>query len=347
MSMAQGVRLLLMVPMLCGWSLAQQSMAPATPLSPATDMHLDVVVTAKNGVPVAQLQQKDFTLFDNKASEPITSFREMGREAPVEAIFVVDAVNVNAITMSYERLELDKYLNADGGKLAIPTSLAVLTDKGVQAQGGGSRDGKMLARSMDAIVTGLRSIGRSTGFYGAEERMNLSLSSLRALMDQQAKRPGRKLLIWISPGWPLLSGVGVELTGKEHEQVFANVVDLSTRLRQARITLYIVDPLGMNEGMQRRVYYQNFTKGIVKPGQTDEGDLGLQVLAMQTGGLVLNSSNDLAGLMKQAADDASAYYEITFVPAPGERRQEYHQIEIKVGQPGLTARTRQGYYAQP
>jgi hypothetical protein len=26
---------------------------------------------------------------------------------------------------------------------------------------------------------------------------------------------------------------------------------------------------------------------------------------------------------------------------------EYHQLQIKLAKPGLTARTRQGYYAQP
>jgi VWFA-related protein len=344
MSIAKGVRLLLMVPTLCGWSLAQQGAPPPTP---ATDLPLDVVVTAKNGVPVAQLQQKDFTLFDNKAPQAITSFRALSKEAPVEAIFVVDAVNVPAITVSYERQELDKYLNANGGKLAMPTSLAVLTDKGVQAQGGGSLDGKMLAQSLDQIEAGLRSIGRSTGFYGAEERLDISQSALNLLIDQRAKRPGRKLLIWISPGWPLLSGIGVDLTTKQQEAVFARVVNLSTRLRVAGITLYVVDPLGENEGMLRRVYYRNFTKGIVKPSQTDEGDLALQVLATQSGGLVLNSSNDLAGLMKQAVDDASAFYEIRFAPSPGEHAREYHSIDVRVDQPGLTARTRQGYYAQP
>jgi VWFA-related protein len=344
MSIAKGVRLLLMVPMLYGWSLAQESAAPPMPV---TDLHLDVVVTAKNGVPVAQLQQKDFTLFDNKAPQAITSFRALGKEAPVEAIFVIDAVNLGAVAMSYERDQLNKFLLANGGELARPTSLAVLTDTGIEAQGGGTRDGKILAQSLDRIETGLRSVGRSTGFYGAEERLDISLKSFRLLLDQESKRPGRKLMIWISPGWPLLSGVRVDLTSKQQAGIFAEIVDLSTRLRQANVTLYAVDPLGTNEGMERRVYYQSFTKGISKPGQTDAGDLGLQVLATQSGGLVLNSSNDITALMKQAVDDASAFYEITFAPSPGEHAREYHSIDVRVDQPGLTARTRQGYYAQP
>jgi hypothetical protein len=41
------------------------------------------------------------------------------------------------------------------------------------------------------------------------------------------------------------------------------------------------------------------------------------------------------------------YYEISFEPAPGAQRDEYHHLEIRIAKPGLNARTRQNYYAQP
>ena len=36
-----------------------------------------------------------------------------------------------------------------------------------------------------------------------------------------------------------------------------------------------------------------------------------------------------------------------FDPAQSEKTDEYHQLEIRVAKTGLTARTRQGYYAHP
>jgi len=45
--------------------------------------------------------------------------------------------------------------------------------------------------------------------------------------------------------------------------------------------------------------------------------------------------------------DTEAYYELSFDPPPGDRRDEYHHLEIQVAKPGLIARTRQGYYSQP
>jgi len=96
---------------------------------------LDVVVTPKSGAPVSGLQQRDFTLLDNKVPQTITSFEAMdGRQAPIEIVLVIDAVNVGYENLAYERSEIDKFLRAEGGNLAHPTSFAVLSDTGIKMQ---------------------------------------------------------------------------------------------------------------------------------------------------------------------------------------------------------------------
>ena len=173
------------------------------------------------------------------------------------------------------------------------------------------------------------------------------MKALGEIAIREADRPGRKLILWISPGWPLLSGPRIELTSKQQDQLFATIVGLSTQLRQARITLYSIDPLGSGEGVGRTFYYQEFLKGVSKENQVVVGDLSLQVLATQSGGLALSSSNDVVSLLQQCMADTEAYYAISFDPAPADHRDEYHSLEIRLSKPGLTARTRQGYYAQP
>jgi VWFA-related protein len=174
-----------------------------------------------------------------------------------------------------------------------------------------------------------------------------SLKGLLTLVDVEAKVPGRKLMIWISPGWPLLSGPRIQLTTKDEEKILSSVVTISRLLRQADVTLYSVDPRGVNGPLINRFYYQQFVKGVSKSSQVDNADLSLQVLATQSGGLVLNGSNDIPAFMQQCVDDASAYYEMTFAPAPAEGPSDFHSIEVRVAQPGLTVRTREGYYPQP
>ena len=81
--------------------------------------------------------------------------------------------------------------------------------------------------------------------------------------------------------------------------------------------------------------------------RTQYGLKAMQVLAVQTGGRALNSSNDVAGEIARCATDADAFYVLTFDGLAGDGPNEYHALEVKIGKPGLTVRTRSGYYAQP
>jgi hypothetical protein len=62
---------------------------------------------------------------------------------------------------------------------------------------------------------------------------------------------------------------------------------------------------------------------------------------------VLNSSNDLTAEIAKYAADATSFYVLSFKAARADRANEYHAIGINVDKPGITARTRTGYYAQP
>ncbi len=327
---------------------AQQS-SPANKPNPDF-VYLDVVVTPKSGPPVSGLQQQDFTILDNKVPRPINSFREFsGKPAPVEVVLVVDDVNTGLEHVAYERSEINRFLRADAGHLALPTALAFLTDSGMKLQETFSSDGNALSAALDQYPASLHTIVRSSGIYGAVERFQISLEALLQLANREVGRPGRKFILWVSPGWPLLSGPGVEeqIDDKQRQQIFANVVQLSTLLRQAQITLYSIDPLGSSDFAGRAFYWQSFVKGISKPYQADWGDIALQVLAVQSGGLALTISNDITASLKQCVADAQAYYVISFAPSLDQKRDEYHHVEVRVAKSGVEARTRQGYYSQP
>lgn len=331
----------------CGsLALAQQAALPAQP-GPHR-IHLDVVVTPKSGAPVGGLQKEDFTLFDNKAARPIASFEARTVQAgPVEVVVVLDAVNTDLSDLSYERDQVDKFLRADGGHLAYPTSLAIFTDTATQLLQESTRDGNALSAALDANGIEHRVVTRSAGFWGADERLSLSLNGLSQIAARESTRPGRKVILWISPGWPYLSGPREDLDNAQRQQLFAQVTSMSTQLRLAGITLYSVDSLGAGENVGAEYYYEEFVKGVAKADQVEAGDLALQVLAVQSGGLAVNAGNDIVSHLQQCIADVGPYYEISFVAPPAEHVNEYHQIEVKVDRGGLTARTRAGYYAQP
>jgi len=318
-------------------------------------MTLDVVVTDKSGKPVAGLQQEDFTLLDNKQPVKILSFRGVDGGAavadrPVEVILLFDEINTVFSKMASAREQVKKYLQKFNGELPVPYSIAYVTPRGLMMEETPTRDANALVANLDRIGNGLRAITSSQGASGAAERQQWSLSYLRGLAKELADRPGRKLAIWISPGWPMRTGPGMYLSAKDKQWLFDAIVALSGDLRVADITLYHVDPQGMDvadAGGMRSFYYTEFLNGVKTPEQAQNGNLSLQVLAVQSGGRVLNSGNDVARDIATCVADANAYYAVTFDSLPGDGPNEYHAIEIKLGKRGLKTLTRTGYYTQP
>lgn len=316
----------------------------------ANNISLDVVVTPKSGSPVSGLSQRDFTLLDNNVPQTITSFQALSSgEAPAEIIVLIDAVNAKPETVAYERNQVGKFFKANGGRLRHPTTFAIFTDADTHIHPDFTTDGNALMTLLNDATVSLRNILPSAGFEGATERIQLSLKAMETIAALEAPRPGRKLVLWISPGWPLLSRPGemIQFTSLQLQQMFASIVSLSTQLRQARITLYSIDPLGTQDIGFRTTAYAAYLKGVSKPKNVEPGNMALQVFAVHSGGLVLNSGNDLAELLQKSLTDTEAYYEISFQASPAGQRDEYHHLEIRLTKPGLTARTRQNYYAQP
>jgi VWFA-related protein len=314
-----------------------------------------VQVTDKSGASVRGLQKQDFTLLDDKRPQEIVSFHAIdgqGEDAhtgnvradnapngngdnasvsdSVEIILVIDAVNTSFQTVANERDQIKKFLLRNGGKLEKPVSLIIFSDKSTDVQNGGSRDGNGLAKLLDEKAIGLRSITRSQGFYGAEERFQMALQTMSSLATYEEARPGRKLM----------------LCTKDSQRLFNSIVATSNDLRRARVTVYSIDPLGMTDFVRSK-YYEEFVKGVTSSSGAWFGNIGLQVLAIQTGGKVLNSTNDITSAIADCAADADVFYVLSFDAARADHPNEYHAIGITVDKPGIKARTRTGYYAQP
>jgi VWFA-related protein len=329
---------------------------PSTPPPGGMDrrMTLVVQVTDKSGAAVRGLQKQDFSLLDDKQPKDILSFHAVDSTASqasdprVELVLVIDAVNVPRQAVGDERMELKKFLLRNGGKLAMPMSLVVFTDTGTKVQKGFSRDGNALASLYDQFNTGLPYGSASQGLSGALDRFNKSMQALTSLLAGEGTRPGRKLIIWFSAGWPLLSGPQADPSSKDKQRFFDSIVSTSASLRRGHITLYSIDPLGTsNAGKFNTFSYKGFLKGVTDPKHALPGNLALPVLAVQSGGRVVNSTNDLAGAIADCVADADAYYLISFDGAQANQANEYHDLGVTVGKPGVTVRTRTGYYAQP
>lgn len=321
---------------------------PLPAVSPASKgIRLNVVVDTKWGQPVTDLRRQDFVVLDNKSPRPITSFKVMTpAQEQVEVILVFDAVNIPYATVSYVRHELTKFLLAGDAKLAFPTTLAVLTDNGVMIANGFSTNGKAISGALAHHIIGLREINLYSQ-WSDRERQKICLAYLHELLAYAARLPGRKLFVWISPGWPLESGPQNYITPKTERIVFDNIVSLSTSLRRHNVTFYTVNPIGAGVSMMHANYYMIFLGAVTGPQNVQLGNLSLQVLSTQSGGLVFEANNDIAAMIRKCLLDAKSWYSLRFDPPPAGRPNQFHRITVKLGKPGFVVRTRNGYYANP
>jgi VWFA-related protein len=342
----------------------------------------------KQNGPVSGLELKDFTLLDNKKSQTILGFHaEDGsaqtKEMPPEVILVLDAVNSSFEQASFARQQTAKFLTQNGGHLTYPTTIALFSKEGLRIQPRPSTDGSALAALLDQASVSIQAAGSAEGGYGDIGRFQLSVKTLAGIAENQANRPGRKVLIWIGPGWPTFSGSNFASTAQDRERLFTVIVEISTQLREAHMVLYSISPLdpakgsavvsmpatgsarvptlpmpgseassaprtvGGNVGQVEEPSYKEFLKGVKSAKQVDSGNLALQVLVVQSGGRILSPNNNLLGQFADCLADLSSFYTISFDPPHAEHADEYHELKVLVNKPGLTARTNSGYYNQP
>lgn len=332
---------------------AQASSAPTQvaqagkPASKDQTITINVEVTDKSGQHIRGLTASDFTVFDSRQPQKILGFRPLDSKASppdqVHVVIVLDTINTDFNVVARQREELATFLKQDGGELANPTSIAVLADRGLRLEKASTCDGNVLLAALNKGGSALRIVGRDTGYYGAAERLEMSLNQLGQLAAFESAQPGRKMLLFISPGWPLLPYAADQSDLKQRTWVFNTLVGLTNGLRQGNITLYALDPFDL--GRTNPFYYQSYLKGVAFAKDAEYPNLALQVLAEHSGGEVLTTGRDITDGLNTAVRDANASYELSFESAPGGRVDQYHALQVRLDQPNAAVRTTAGYYA--
>ena len=344
-------------------------------------IQLDVVVSDKQGSPVSGLEMKDFTVLDNKTPQNVLSFlsgQSGGHLQPgnsVEIILLLDLVNTPFEQAAATQAEMVKFLQQNGGHLAYPTSIAIFSNDNLRLQPTPSTDGNHLAAALNATA---HAIGSTVSHLDEVARFQLSLRTLLSIAQNEAKTPAHKILIWTGPGWPLLVGSKYGASPQDRQRYFDVIVAASTALREAHLALYSVSLRGAVKGgasaiappqpyytpnaeapMQSRPSvprasdavdgssYKEFLKEVKNAREANSGALALQVFAVQSGGRVLDPGNGLTGQLARCVEDAAAFYRISFHPDPAVHADDYHELKVEIGRPGLVARTSAGFYNQP
>jgi VWFA-related protein len=315
-------------------------------------MRLDVVVTDKSGNPVAGLDAKDFTLQDDGKPQTIAAFKASDGKAldgapgnpdsRVSVFLVMDTVNSGLVDLSFMREEIEKFLRQNGGQLLQPTTVLLLTDAGFETVGETSQDGNKLADAVHAIQSQVHTIHSAAGREAQIERYQLSGKALAAIAAREATAPGRKMMIWIGPGWPILRATGTTYSAREHELNYDAIASLLNQLREARMVL-------CSAGGGGAFAVQDLMTPVKSPMEATAANLALQVLALESGGRTLDAGNRShpAKQLNACMQELGAYYTLTFKPPAGEKPYSYRALKVTVDRHGMKVNTNAGYYAEP
>jgi VWFA-related protein len=335
---------------------------------------LNISVTNGSGTPVTGLQSQDFTLMKDETSERITSFREVRGGAnnhTDHVVLVLDAVNNSAKDIATDKKEIENYLKRGRENLPYQTSIAVVAESGITVSDP-SQDRAVVLRDLDTFGSGLHIMGCADDVNPNEsfvavwmpgavskidssrqlsclnQRFVRSVSALRKLAVREENNPGRVILIWIGPGWPLLNNPQYRPDDEAVKQnLFDNLVDVLQALNEAQVTLDVLAPTGILRKTELDSGHGFVAgKGVEKEEDARAEDFSPQALARQSGGRVMIYGKNIREGISECITDLDSYYTLTFNSAPAAKPGEYHSLAVKVDKSGLSVRTNSTYYAE-
>jgi Ca-activated chloride channel family protein len=156
-------------------------------------------------------------------------------------------------------------------------------------------------------------VNGSTSLYNA---IYIALKNLRRNRATHASDIRRQAVVVLSDGDDTSSLI-------EYEEV----LDLAKRSETA------IYAIGLRQGSEGRREFK-------------EAEFVLRQLSQETGGRVFfpTAASELARIYEQIAEELSSQYSLAYSSKNPHRNGAWRRIAVRIARPGLTARTRQGYY---
>jgi VWFA-related protein len=316
---------------------------------------LDMVVTDQKGNVVTDLKQDDFRV--TEANEPqtilhfdaagshatptdvnINSTAELDALAPAAPVNIIllDEFNTRFEDMAFARYSLKKFLERQPGKLSTPTMLIAVDLQHFTVLHDYTQNKEDLLQALDHHLVAYPWAVHNYSWLA--ERYATAFITLRRVAEAVIGHPGHKNMIWIGRGFPNLNMANFPVDTQN--RVDNAVQDCVNVLRDARITLYTIDPAGLQSNTQAYGSDSELTDPF-------GGNYQFAKLAVATGGRPLYGRSDVDAEIKTAIRDGSSFYTLTYRPTNDSNDpRKFRRIRVTVSRPGLTVYTREGYYLQ-
>jgi VWFA-related protein len=178
-----------------------------------------------------------------------------------------------------------------------------------------------------------------------------SLAALRTVVGAMATLPGRKSILYFSEALPLTDAVKPKFEALIHE---AN---------RDNITFYAVDAAGLRVHSEEARLARNvnvagdqgigdaqrgggaWTKDIERQSDllSSRPAAVLGRLAGETGGFLIDNTNDLTSGFARMQQERTTYYLLAYQPTNTSTNGKFRKVKVKVKRSGVTVRSRPGY----
>ncbi len=238
--------------------------------------------------------------------------------------------------MAFARYSLKKFLERQPGKLDTPTMLIAVDLQKFSVLHDYTQNKDEILTALDhhfAVLPWQAQQGQ-----WRSERLATAFLTLRRVAEAVVGHPGHKNMIWVGRGFPAIRWADVPVDTEN--RVNNAVQDCVNVLRDARVTLYTIDPAGLqiDPGVYGAAAAFNDPFG---------GEYQFNRLAKATGGRTLYGRNDVDAEIGTAIRDGASFYTLTYRPQNTSLDpSKFRKINVTLDRPGLTVYTREGYYLQ-
>ncbi len=317
---------------------------------------LDMVVVDEKGATVPDLKREDFHVTEAGEPETIQNFETAGMRvispdlninstaeldrlaprAPVN-IILLDEFNTRFEDMAFARYSLKKYLTKkESDKLSTPTMLIAVSIDNFSVLQDYTQSRAAILTALDHHFAAYPWRTQQNQWLG--ERYATAFITLRRVAQAVVGHPGHKNMIWLGRGFPSLNMSRTPVDS--NNRIFTAVQDCVDKLRDARVTLYTIDPAGIQTDPTRYGADSELTDPF-------GGNYEFAKLAKATGGRTLYGRNDVDTEIGTAIQDGANFYTLTYRPTTESHEQnKFRKIVVTVDRPGLKVITREGYYPQ-
>ncbi|MGE0640990.1 MAG: VWA domain-containing protein [Thermoanaerobaculia bacterium] len=200
--------------------------------------------------------------------------------------------------------------------------------------------------------------GRAASYAdSARNDLQFALDSLKETVSSLSGLPGRKAILYVSDGLPMIVGqdvfqaVAEKFSSTSSSALMESLrydesrrfIELAAQANASRVSFYTIDAAGLRVSSAVSAENRNANaSGLVESTYVSNMQSPLRLLADQTGGKAIYNTNDPAKGLMTVADDFKSYYSLGYSPSHSVDGR-YYKIEVRTKRKDLVVRHREGY----